>query len=672
MSLQPLKLDDLSWNDFVDGIRQRIIANSDGEWTLHSPTDPGVTLLEMFSWLFEQRIYWLDQVPDSLVRAILTLIGESIHTTQASRTVLRFELIPGNTNTVVERSKQLRAKSGDTKLQFTSQEELNLFPLSLLPNGAADINITVGELDRTIDLLANRSVEVLPADGEYAEMGLTLAMDRLLQANEAGKFLSLYFEFEVDEQIKPQWSHDSVDVKAPAKLDWYYSNTDTGQRKKFNVVDVIDGSQGFRRRGIIRLRVPDDWVPVENTMAAPFNYKLWVSSDKCTFSYPPRLKRIVPNVAIAEQYKIVELSWDEIKPQLQNWLKLPGQTLLLSQQENEPIESAIFVRFKESDEHWYEWQRTDDFYHHAPEDRVFIVDRERKQIQFGNGLNGRIPVLSHKDEVLARVCYLAGGGESVSFGANVSWITTDNDFTAINVVPAIDGKDTETLDQARARVAGGLQKRERAVTAADYEELVLSTPGIALARAHAAIGYNPNFPCHPFPGAVTVFVLPEVPRSELIQPSVTEIKTPQLDPGALVEINNRLHDRSLITTEVYVRGASYRAVKVIVELKGIFADVSRIKQLIKDHLKRYLDPLVGGESGDGWPFGGTLRPSSLMKQAQLLLSEGVIVEKVAIALDDESSFEGCRDVSINEHELVYLESFTLKVNNRSSSTGGLR
>ena len=31
----------------------------------------GVTLVELYAWLLEQRLFWLDQVPETLVRALL-------------------------------------------------------------------------------------------------------------------------------------------------------------------------------------------------------------------------------------------------------------------------------------------------------------------------------------------------------------------------------------------------------------------------------------------------------------------------------------------------------------------------------------------------------------------------------------------------------------------------
>src|SRR5262245_33348350 len=94
MSLAPVKLDDLDWRAMVDTIRRRIPAASSGEWTLHSPVDPGVTLLELYAWLIEQRIFWVDQVPDSMVRASLRLLGVRQRGARPARTLLRV-CLPG-------------------------------------------------------------------------------------------------------------------------------------------------------------------------------------------------------------------------------------------------------------------------------------------------------------------------------------------------------------------------------------------------------------------------------------------------------------------------------------------------------------------------------------------------------------------------------------------------
>ena len=116
--------------------------------------------------------------------------------------------------------------------------------------------------------------------------------------------------------------------------------------------------------------------------------------------------------------------------------------------------------------------------------------------------------------------------------------------------------------------------------------------------------------------------------------------TPRVDPGALRAIGERLEARRLLTHEVYVRPARYRAVFVIVELQGIVLDEAALTAQIRAHLTRHLDALVGGDEGEGWPFGSPLRPTALLHQVQTLLASGVAVTRVAIALDEPRELRG--------------------------------
>src|SRR5947199_7218972 len=90
MAIPAVILDDLTWADLTAAARRRIPAASKGKWTLHAPVDPGVTLLELHAWLLEQRLYWMDQVPDALTRGALTLLGDSARDAQCAATVLQF------------------------------------------------------------------------------------------------------------------------------------------------------------------------------------------------------------------------------------------------------------------------------------------------------------------------------------------------------------------------------------------------------------------------------------------------------------------------------------------------------------------------------------------------------------------------------------------------------
>jgi hypothetical protein len=66
-------LDDRTYDDLMQEARLLIPAYTP-EWTNHNPSDPGITLLELFAYLAEMLIYRLNRVTDANVRTFLTLI----------------------------------------------------------------------------------------------------------------------------------------------------------------------------------------------------------------------------------------------------------------------------------------------------------------------------------------------------------------------------------------------------------------------------------------------------------------------------------------------------------------------------------------------------------------------------------------------------------------------
>src|SRR5687767_3505786 len=88
MALEPVQLDDLTWEGMLESARRRIPSASNGRWTLHAPVDPGITLLELQAWLLEQRVFMVDQTPNDMVGAILALLDLPPEPTGVASTVL--------------------------------------------------------------------------------------------------------------------------------------------------------------------------------------------------------------------------------------------------------------------------------------------------------------------------------------------------------------------------------------------------------------------------------------------------------------------------------------------------------------------------------------------------------------------------------------------------------
>ena len=73
MPLSLPDLDDRRYADLVEEARA-LIPTYAPEWTNHNPSDPGVTLVEMFAYLTEMLIYRLNRVTDENVLAFVALL----------------------------------------------------------------------------------------------------------------------------------------------------------------------------------------------------------------------------------------------------------------------------------------------------------------------------------------------------------------------------------------------------------------------------------------------------------------------------------------------------------------------------------------------------------------------------------------------------------------------
>ncbi len=196
---------------------------------------------------------------------------------------------------------------------------------------------------------------------------------------------------------------------------------------------------------------------------------------------------------------------------------------------------------------------------------------------------------------------------------------------------------------------------------------------MAVARAHAAVGDHPGFPCTLVPGAVSVYVVPAAPRGDADWDAPDFVTAPQPDPGLLSQVCTTLGQARLLGEELFVREPRYRAAPLRVEVTGTPRDPAAVRAKVQRALRQYLDPLAGGDQAAGWPFGAPLRPSALLRVAQQAAGHDGEVTSVAIALDGTASWEDCRDVAIGPHELVAVGDVTVRFGPGSgtASAGGL-
>ena len=645
MSLEPIRLDDLTWSEMTGAARRRIPAASSGQWTLHAPVDPGITLLDLLAFLLEQRVYWMDHVPDSLVRGALALLGEKPLPTQVAATVMYLPKI--DDFFVLPKSSQFKLDGSSPPVIFTAQDESVLFPFVKQGNR---VGLKIDGKDRSADLAHGRALRLFPANGDAGEVKIVLYLRKPLPKKAAGKLFSLLVELLGPGTVAPQWSPKATSPPPATKVSWFYSIAN-GNRRPFAESEVKDGTLDLRRSGLITLPVKSDWDVVSDPNDPFFAYAIWMVVEKAAFSAPPRLNRLIPNIVTSKHER------QSAKHELhREWLPLPGNEIAIADlPENDypPIENTMKLEILERDGKWHdEWKQTMDLDFHGPSDRVFVVDRSLGKISFGNGVTGRLPVLLAGGKPQLKIEYMVGGGSAGKLGPSLSWTTSlesldqgqadpDERFEAVNVVPTIGGEEPETIQAFRDRTAASLKTQTRAVLRKDFEEIARSVPGVAIKRAHAAVGFHPNHPCTPIPGAVTVFILPDVSRPDVLDEdfdeTITEsafVAAPVPDEGALTAVRQALNIARLAGTEVFVLSPFYRNIKLTLVIESNSADSLRLSERIKLRLRRFFDPLIGSDDGSGWTFGEPVRPSAILRETQRVLGDQGTLVDVFIDLPD--------------------------------------
>jgi predicted phage baseplate assembly protein len=182
---------------------------------------------------------------------------------------------------------------------------------------------------------------------------------------------------------------------------------------------------------------------------------------------------------------------------------------------------------------------------------------------------------------------------------------------ATNFAAAVGGLDPESLEAAKFRAPNALRSQDRAVTPADYEFLAHQASRL-VARARCiqvrTDGRGNSAP----PGTVELLIVPLLPRDH---PRTEDAFQPS--PELVADVRAYLDDRRLLGTQLVVDGAAYLGVRVeasvIVEPN---IDAEGVRQRVATRLTDYLDPLVGGADGTGWPFGRDLYLSEVQSVVQ--------------------------------------------------------
>lgn len=292
-----------------------------------------------------------------------------------------------------------------------------------------------------------------------------------------------------------------------------------------------------------------------------------------------------------------------------------------------------------------DWLRVDDFYLSGPEDPHYMLIPETGELRLGDGRRGRIPVAG---ATVTATRYRVGGGAAGNVAAGlVSKLKGGLRHVkgVTNLRAAHDGSEAETLEAVRLRVPHDLRSRDRAVTAEDFSDLALRTPGVALHKAVALARKAPGpegFVDRD--GAVTLVVLPRIDQPR-----------PQPTEEQKRAICRWLEPRRLITTELHVIGPQYATVTALTARLTVARDrdLGEVAGAVVTALADFLSPLTGGENGTGWPFGAAIYHGDLYER--MLAVPGVRrASGLSVEIDGQEGNPGTDIAEIPQGALLAL------------------
>lgn len=637
MPLRSPILDDRSYAQLRDELVARIPVYAP-EWTDHHPSDPGITLIELFAFLGENLLYRFNQIPDATKLAFLDLLDIPVRPAVPAEGTVTFTtaapagvLVAGDT----------RVLAGD--VEFRTLAEVVAWPLAAaavirarhedvldadtqeyLARAASAVGVSLADAGRYRTTFGaarpdRPGGDVLdPADSIDGTLYVLLTSEAPPDAAAfAGGLVTIGV---VPAQAVPSMAEvdpcpGAGDLPPPPAVQWQVCSTTpvagapdpaTADPVWHDLRVVADTTRGLTRPGVVQVEMPadlsdiglyipgdpdaigaGDQPPLLEDPAVAATALAWLRAFRPGGEAVPALEWVGANAAAVEQASVAraELVGVGTGEAAQSYrLVHPG---VLGQVELDVEEQGAG--------RWVPWAHVEDLRAAGVDDRVFTVDREAGTVRFGDRRRGRPPQIGERIRV-RRYRYGGGSGGNVGPGS-ITVVRGVGGVEVTNPLPTHGGAAAEALADAVERIPDELRRHDRAVTAADFAELAEATPGAGVVRADALRLFHPATPGVPVPGAVAVVVWPAADRAHP--------NAPRPDRATLSSVCRWLDARRLVTTELHVIGPTYRRIAVAV---GIAVrpgyGVEGVRRWVELVLRQYLAPVPPyGPEGRGWPLG---------------------------------------------------------------------
>lgn len=616
------------------------------DWTNPDRQDAGVALVRLFGTQAEPVLARVNRLPEKILAEHLNTAGVRRRPATAAAALLEFTVAPPDgASVLVPAGFQAAAAGTGGDLVYETDQDLYATPATL-----GVLAVQRGGPLEPVPLGPSGPGRPFAPFGTEPQPGnaLWLGLD-----GTASPFPSLSLGFVIAAAPPVPAAAGGLTPLPPEPrplLRW-----DVLDGGRFVPAEVVrDETQGLRASGTVELRLPRTWAPGRPPGTRPGPALRWLRLQVAhgLFTVAPplvsglRLNTVAATAAHTIFDEPLEPIQDPAAPAERRQLRLSQVPILAGTVVLEVDDDPGADLFGTAEENASRWQEVPSLAAYGPDDPVFVVDYDTGVVTFGDGVNGA-PVPPGFRNVRA-LRYRVGGGKAGAVAAGaVNGVVTARPFvTGVNnPFPATGGADAEPDADVVRRGVGELRSRGRAVAPADYGLLALRAPGASIARANGVPGLHPDFAGTPIPGVVGVLVVPPIDPGDAEPPvptaatlrAVADFLTREVAPAGV----------TVVTGPVAFRRIAVEA-RVVLD-----ADQDRAAVLARaaDAVTTYLDPLRGGETGGGWPFGGAVRHTPLVRR--LLAVDGVLAVSGLSLTADGLRLPPCTDHAIPPDDLVW-------------------
>lgn len=253
-------LDDKTFDELVE-YAKKIIPGLAPDWTDFNLHDPGITFIELFAWLTEIQIYYLNKVRDESYLKFFKLIGLTPNPSVCSKAVVYFSFKNDSyyDAVVLPSGTKLYTSSGDSTLTFETINAITINPLTIERVISFDFD----------NYAVNNSKANAQHDMNYyafskyakADCSLWIGFDKPLKEYLEDDFkgpdwmeitFNIYDEYPVQKISVPDI--DLCNFEPPVKLLWQYY----GEKGWTPLQITFDHTLSLTQSGRLGLKIPDD------------------------------------------------------------------------------------------------------------------------------------------------------------------------------------------------------------------------------------------------------------------------------------------------------------------------------------------------------------------------------------------------------------------------------